>query len=227
VGLAVLDHLQPVLDRPQRAIGGGERRRLPCPDPPRLGECGDRRERRRSAQRRIAAAVDELVDLDEELDLADAAAAALEVEAGAERLALRVMIADQPADRLDFTDRAEIEAASPDEGMDRIEEIAAERRIAGAEAGADEGGALPGQRRRFVMADRRVHRQRDRGHLRRRAKAKIDAEGIALLGALLEQLRYARGEANRRLPRLLARPARQGRRIVKEDEIDVGRIVEL
>src|SRR5690606_40047296 len=61
----------------------------------------------------------------------------------------------------------------------------------------------------------------------RRAKAKIDAEGIALLGALLEQLGYARGEANRRLPRLLARPARQVRRIVKEDEIDVGRIVQL
>ena len=74
--------------------------------------------------------MDELVDLGEELDLADAAAAALEIEAGAELLALGIMVADPAGDRLDLADRAEIERAAPDERMDRLEEIAAERGIA-------------------------------------------------------------------------------------------------
>ena len=171
--------------------------------------------------------MDELVDLDEELDLADAAAAALEVEARAERLALRIMVADPAADRADLADRAEIERAPPDERVDRLEEIAAERRIAGDLPGADEGRALPGQSRGFVIGDGRIDRQRDRGHFGRGAKAQVDAEGIALLGALLQDLDDALADAQRRLLGLLARLARQGLGVVEEDEIDVRRIIEL
>ena len=94
MGLAVVDHLQPVLDRAQRAIGVADASRDLGVEPPRRGQRGERVERRRRAQRRLAAAVDQLLDLGEEFDLADAAAAALEVEAGAERLALRIMVAD-------------------------------------------------------------------------------------------------------------------------------------
>src|SRR5947199_344412 len=67
-------------------------------DPAGRRQRGERIERRRRAQLGLAAAMDELVDLDEELDLADPAAAALEVVAGAEGLALGIMVADPPAD---------------------------------------------------------------------------------------------------------------------------------
>jgi hypothetical protein len=145
VGLAVVDHLQPMLDRAQQRIGAAQHRRVVGRDPAGRLQRGERVERRRGAQGRLAAAMDELLDLGEEFDLADAAAAALQIEAGAEGLALRIMVADAAADRADLADRAEIERAPPDEGMDRLEEIAAERDIAGDHAGADERGALPGQ----------------------------------------------------------------------------------
>src|SRR6201999_1672455 len=106
-------------------------------------------------------AMDELVDLGEEFDLANAAAAALEVEAGADFLPFRKMIADPPGDRLDLADRAEIGGPAPDERMNGVEEIAAKRGVAGGESGADERRPLPGQSRAFVMRDGGADRQHD------------------------------------------------------------------
>src|SRR3546814_16590135 len=72
------------------------------------------------AQRRFAPAVDELVDLGEEFDLADATPAALKVESRAEPLSLGIMVADPPTDRPQLSDRAEIEAAAPDRKSTRL-----------------------------------------------------------------------------------------------------------
>ena len=171
--------------------------------------------------------MNQLVDLHEELDLPDSAPAALQVEAGAEGLAARIMIPDQVAHRLDFADRAEIKAAAPHEGVDCVEEIATDRCITGAGAGADEGRALPGQGGGFVMADRRVHRQRDRRHFGGRTQAKVDAEGIAVLGPRLDELDDPVRQAHRGLKRLLPGLARQGFGIEEEQEIDVRGIIEL
>src|SRR3546814_8915177 len=63
--------------------------------------------------------------LREKLDLANAAAPALQVEAGAERLPLREMVANPVAHRADFLELPEIEAAAPDEGV-RSEEHTSE-----------------------------------------------------------------------------------------------------
>src|SRR3546814_3349019 len=71
--------------------------------------------------------------LREKLDLANAAAPALQVEAGAERLPLREMVANPVAHRADFLELPEIEAAAPDEGVDRGEEILAEHAVARSE----------------------------------------------------------------------------------------------
>ena len=72
--------------------------------------------------------MDQLLDLGEEFGLADAAAAALQVEAGPERLALRIMVADAERDVADFLDRPEIERAAPDERLDLVEEALARAR---------------------------------------------------------------------------------------------------
>src|SRR3546814_4114531 len=74
-------------------------------------------DRRGRAQSRLAAAVDELVDLREKLDFADAAAPALEVVAGSEGLSLREMVAVAVAHRADFLKLTDIEAAAPDERL--------------------------------------------------------------------------------------------------------------
>ena len=101
----------------------GRRRRAPsasgCVEPPGRGQRLERVERRRRAHRRIAAAVDHLLDLDEELDLANAAAAALEVVARADLRALREMVADPRRNLPDLVDHAEIERAAPHERLDR------------------------------------------------------------------------------------------------------------
>ena len=96
--------------------------------------------------------MDQLLDLGEELDLANAAAPALEVEARAERLPLRIMVADAADDLANFLDRPEVERAAPDERLDRVEEMLAQAPVAGGGAGADESGALPRQRLAFVIA---------------------------------------------------------------------------
>ena len=95
------------------------------------------------------------MDLREELDLANAAAAALEVVAGAEALTGLIMAADPAGEGTDLADRAEIERAPPHERPDRGEETLTQRDVARRRARADEGRALPRQRARFVIGDRR------------------------------------------------------------------------
>src|SRR3546814_16135407 len=120
-----------MLDRPQHRIMGREPCRDIGGDPPRLRQRRERVDRRGRAQSRLAAAVDELVDLREKLDFADAAAPALEVVAGTEVLALREMVADAVATRGDFLKLTENEAAAPDERRDRRQTFAATGAVAG------------------------------------------------------------------------------------------------
>src|SRR3954468_22736289 len=127
-----------MLDGAEQPVGSGQPVRLLGGNAAGRRECRQGVERRRSAQAGLASAVDQLVDLSEELDLADSAAAALQLEAGPERLPLGEMVADSPGDRLDLADRSEIEASAPDERMDGVEEITSDGGIAGGVAGADE-----------------------------------------------------------------------------------------
>src|SRR6185503_15952569 len=92
--LRVFDHLDTMLDGPQQSICLGEivrRRAVETAG-------GDQRfycvQRRGSAYRRIAAAMDHLLDLHVEFGLADPAAAALQVESRPDRGALSEMVPD-------------------------------------------------------------------------------------------------------------------------------------
>src|SRR4029079_13946256 len=118
--------------------------------------------RRRRAPRGVAPAVDHLLVLDEELDLSDPPAPALQIVARPDPCALREMVADARGHLPHLVDHAEIERRAPDEGLDRIEEALAERDVTGAGPGADKGGALPRQSARFIMRDCRIDRKRDR-----------------------------------------------------------------
>src|SRR3546814_11891588 len=89
---------------------------------------------------------------------------------------LREMVADAVAHRADFLELPEIEAAAPDEGLDRGEEILAERTVARRRAAADERRLLPRQRLGLIIGDRRIHGQHDRRHLGMRTQAQVDAQ---------------------------------------------------
>ena len=212
MGLLIVDHLHPVLDGAQCAVGGGKGGRDGGIEMPGGGERGERGHGRGDLQREVAAAMDELLDLSEEFNLANAAAAALEVIAGAECLALFVMIADAQRDLANLVDRTEVERAAPDERADLGEEAAAECEVAGAGASADESGALPGQRRTFVMSDGGIDGQYDRGNFGRRPEAKVDPLDIAIGGTRLDQLDHPLADAHRRLARFVALAAGEGRR---------------
>ena len=80
----------------------------------------------------MAAAGDELLGLDEELDLADAAAAELDVVAFDRDLAMAAIGVDLPLHRVDVGDRGEIEIFAPDEGREVAEQRFAGRDVAGA-----------------------------------------------------------------------------------------------
>ena len=166
------------------------------------------------------------MNLREELDLANPAAPALEVVAGAECLSLREMVADAVAHRTDFAQLPEIEAAPPDEGLDRGEEALAERAVARRGARADERRLLPRQRLRFIIGDGGAFGQHDRRHLRMRAQPQVDAQHMTVGGARRQDLDHPPRDAHRRFVGIVARPARQRRGVEDQDRVDVGRIVE-
>ena len=73
---------------------------------------------RRPRSSGFAAAGDQLLGLDEELDLADAAAAELDVVAGDGDLLVAAMGVDLALDRVDVGDGREVEILAPDEGRE-------------------------------------------------------------------------------------------------------------
>ena len=118
MGLLIIDHLHAVLGGSQPAVSLGEvagEVRGEMPGIPKRGNCV---ERRAGPKLGITPSVDQLLGMNVELDLANSAAPALEVESGTERLPLRIMVADSLADRPDLLDRPEIERSPPDERLD-------------------------------------------------------------------------------------------------------------
>src|SRR4051794_12249468 len=190
-------------------------------------ESGNGFERCGRAHGSIATAVDHLLDLDEELHLADAAAPTLEVETWPDLRTLGEMIPDARRDLPHFFDHPEIERAAPNERLDRLEELASQLHVAGGGPGADESGALPRQSARFIMRNRGVDRERDGRDFGRRPQAQINPFDVAVLSSLLEKLDEATADPHRRFTWVVTRSTRQARGIEQEQQVDVGGIVEL
>ncbi len=116
--LLVGDHLQAMLDGAQEAIGLVELAPHLGLDPAARLQALQRDERLRHAQLRLAAAGDELLGLDEELDLANAAAPDLDVVARDRDLAEAAEGVDLALHGVNVGDRREIEVLAPDEGRE-------------------------------------------------------------------------------------------------------------
>src|SRR4051794_1894685 len=82
VRLSVFDHLHAMLDSPQQPIGVFKFARGVRVKPVRRDQRPNGIQRRRRADGGVTATVDHLLDLDEELDLANSAAATLQIKTG-------------------------------------------------------------------------------------------------------------------------------------------------
>ena len=100
-------------DRPPHS-----RRALPASIQPPSASSASVGERLAAAQFRMPAAGDQLLGLHEELDLADAAAAELDVVALDRDLAVAAIGVDLPLHRVHVGDRGEVEILAPDEGRE-------------------------------------------------------------------------------------------------------------
>ena len=171
--------------------------------------------------------MDQLVRLREKFAFPDAAMATLQIIAETDFLPLGIMVADLRGHRGDVLELPEIERLAPDERLDGIEEIIAERPVARTDARADEGGLLPCERARFIIADRGLDRQDDGADLGRGAQAHVDAKDIAVGIQRRQQFNDAPPIADRSLGHIIAFAVGQRLRVEQENRVDVGRIVQL
>ena len=227
LGLLVVAHLQAMLDGAQPAVGFGELvARLRC-DPAFVGQLLQHVERARAAQSRAPAAEDELLGLDEELDLADAAAAELHVVSGHRDGLVALHRLDLALHRVNVGYGGEIEIFPPDEGREVAQEAPAQLGIAGDGARLDHGGAFPVLPDRLVIGIGTGQCDRDMGRGRVGPQAQVDAEDVAVRRALLDDagdlLRQPDEEA-RRLPDA-GRLRRLG--IEEDHDVDIGGVVQL
>ncbi len=227
MGLLVGDHLQAMLDGAQEHVRAFEIVAGVGVDPAPAREPFERCKRLAAAQRRVTAAGDQLLGLHEELDLADAAAAELDVVAFDRDFAAAAIGLNLPLHLVDVAEGDEIEIFAPDEGRKLREQSLAGGNIAGAGTRLDHGGAFPVLSAALVIVEGRRGRHRD---LRRRGigtQPQVDAEDIALRRALLQELHELAGQAHEQHRRLDAVHQRRRIGIEQHDEVDVARIVEL
>ena len=192
---------------------------MPSADQPRGGERLERPQRRRLSERSIARAVGELQHLREHLDLADAAAADLDVAIEIGLLALGALLEAE-----DLLERRMIEVAPVDERLDQLEEALAQLEVAGERPRLEQREALEGLAPGVVVLGVLPQRVGDVAAPAHRPQPQVDAVEIALVGELGQYLHQRAGE--------LVEEAMVGVVVfvvglVDEDEVDVRAVVEL
>lgn len=186
IGLRIGQHLQAVLEPAQETVGHRQRRCRVGFHVPGLRQRLQRRQQVATAQRRLAAAADQLQRLRQELDLADAARPALDV---AGHVLARHFGGDHRLHRAQPVQRAVIEIAPVHEWPQRIEEALAGGDIAGHAARLLPGVALPIAALALEIQLHRRERQRHPPGVAERAQAQVDPMAEAVCGHLVQQLR--------------------------------------
>ena len=227
LGLLVVDHLQAVLQLAQVEIG-----RRQILDHAAIHMAGRRQgvQRRKSARDPhlgLAAAPDQLLGLDEELDLADAAAPQLDVVAGHRDGAPALVGVDLALDGMDVLDGGEIQRLAPDERAEEPEEGGTGLGIAGHQPRLDHGGAFPVLPEALVIGLGRHQRHGGRGRAGVGPQPEIGAEDVAVGGALVENPHQILGQGDDAFLNALAPAIDHLFVVVEHDQIDIAGIVQL
>ena len=227
MGLGVVHHLDAVLDLAVFAVMGGKLTRDLGWDPALGGQRGQRIDRAARAQVGVASSRDQLLGLGEELDLADAAPAQLEVMARHADAVQPLVVADAAAHLVRVLDGGEVEMPPPDKGPQRVQEAPARREVARADPRLDIGRAFPAAPLGLVIVQRRAGRDADRRHRGIGPQPQVGAEDIALRGQVRQRGRGLAGGADQGGADLVLVAGRIGRVVVKDDQVDVRGIVQL
>ena len=227
VGLLVGQHLHSMLDITQAHIGLGQFLAGLRGHVPGLGQRGERLQGPAAAKLRIAAAQDQLLGLDVELDLPDAARAQLEIDALGRHPLVDLVRVDLALDGMDVGDGGEVEVLAPDEGLELGEERLGRGHVAGAGARLDEGRPLPVLADILVVLQRRGDRHRRLGRGRIGPQPQVHPEDVAVGGAQLHQVRQPLRQPHGEGLALDAGRQRHPVRIEEHRDVDVAGIVEL
>ncbi len=226
VGLLVVDHLQAMFERAQKAIGvfqfGGRLGR----DPLLFGQRVKHDAGLLATQVAVAAACDQLLRLHEELDFAYAAPSELDVMTRDRDGAMPADRVDLALHRVNVVNGREVEILAPDIGRKQLEETRASLEISRHRARLDEGGALPVLASALIIIFGRRQGHGDGRAAGIGAQAQIGTENITVLGALLKQLDERLGETNEKFAVVEPVLQRQLSRFVEDDEIYIARIIE-
>ena len=227
VRLLVRHHLDRVLDAAQEPVLRGHGVTGVGGDPAARGKFAKHRHRGAPAQFGKPPAGDQLLGLHEELDLADAAATEFHVVTLHRDLAVPLVRVDLALDRMHVGDCRIVQIFAPDIGLQLPQEGLARRDVAGKRPRLDHGGALPVLATAFVVVERRLDRDGERGRAGIGPQAQVGAEDIAVLRAVLENAQQPARQAHEQVGGL--HRVDDGRRfgIEEHDQIDVGRKVEL
>jgi hypothetical protein len=219
VRLQVAHDLQTVLHAPQEPVGVGQRLGIGVGHVPLGGERPEHRERVRCSQALVSAAVHDLQQLHRELDVADPAAAALDLD---ELLpALTDVLLEPHLGAADVVDRAGRELGGIHERLDAPQERLAELGVARDRASLDQRLAFPGRRLALVVREGPLERAAERPCPSPGPQADVDSERDALRGRFGQR----RGEGRHgSLGALLG--GRPGARM-HEQQVDVARVVQL
>ena len=225
--LLIAHHLQPVLDPPQEVIGLGQDVGVGARDEAAFGEPAERLDCAARPKLRTPAAHDELLGLGEELDVADAAAAELDVVPLHRDGAMPLMRVHPPFHGVDVGDCGVVEIFAPDEGCQLAQELLAGRLVARGDARLDQRRALPVLAEALVIGEACVGRERDLRRAWIGPEPEIGAEHITVGGVLLQQAYELPRQLHEEGGRLDVRREPRAGRVVKDHKVDVARIVEL
>ncbi len=217
VGLQVAHHLEPVLQPAQEPVGVGEGVGVLLRDVALVRERRECGERVGLAETPIPAAMDDLEELDGELDVADAAAAAFDLR---ELLAATPDVLLEPDLRAaDLVDRGLVEVARIRELAHALDERGGEGQVARGGARLDHRLAFPGGGFALVVRERRSERSGERPRPTARAERQVDPERDPFRGRVGQIGDHVGG---RRLGAVPAQPI-----AMKKQEVDVARVVQL
>ncbi len=206
-----------MLDGAQEPVGGDQGRGVVPPDVAAGRQRHERGQRAAHPQRRIDAAVHHLEQLDGELDVAQAAAAELELPLG---LRGRDVGLDPAAHGLHLADEARPVAGRPDERPERVDVGPAEVGIAGDGAHLQQRLELPGARPLPVVGLVAGDGAHERPGLALRSQCGVDLPG----GLVADP--HQRGGDPRRAAQGRALGVRRVDRFGDEHDVDVADVVE-
>ncbi len=175
---------------------------------------------------RAPATGDQLLGLDKEFNFADATASELHIVTLDGNFTVTLVGMDLALDRMHILDGGKVEIFAPDERAEFLEERRAAFNVASHGAGLDKGCPLPVLAIGLVIIECCFNRDGQRRGAGIRAQAQIDPEHITIACPLLQDAAQLLGKTHEHGCRVIAFKAEFPAQIKKQDDVDIGGIVE-